>query len=190
MSIFDLCLEVEELLGQAREEELSSDKQEKLLVAIDALRFIFVKGLSYEFEDYRKSLDANAPPLVIAAFENFAEADAWLQAHPRPPLGAQVLANNEYYRVIYVRDTGLRKLLHNPGALTYYLEDLLREGSPAPVATFSSREEAEAWLNQQPEPPGHAFITIAGEYYLAVYHHAVKLRSLYPVPRGLLTNAP
>jgi len=190
MSIFDLCLEVEELLGQTREEEPSPDKQEKLLVAIDAIRFIFAKGLSYEFEDYRKSLDANAPPLVIATFKNLDEAAAWLQAHPRPPLGAQVLVNDEYYRVIYVRDTGLRKLLHNPGALAHYLEELLREGPPAPVATFSSREEAEAWLNNQPEPPGHAFIMIADEYYLAVYHRAVAARSLYPVPRSLLTNAP
>jgi hypothetical protein len=189
MSILDLCLEVEELLGQAREEEPSANKREKLLVAIDAIQFIFAKGLSYDFEDYRKSLDANAPPLVIAAFKNLEEAEVWLQEQPRPPLGAQVLVTHEYYRVIYVRNTGLRKLLHNPGALTHYLEELTREGPPTPVATFSTRQEAEAWLHHQPEPPGHAFITIAGEDYVAVYHQAVKLRALYPVARSLPQNA-
>ncbi|HEX8704919.1 MAG TPA: head protein, partial [Myxococcaceae bacterium] len=148
-------------------------------------QFIFASGLSSDFEDYRKGLDANAPPLAIAAFKTLAEADSWLKAHPKPPLGAQVLVASEYYRVIYVRDTGLRKLLHNPGALTHYLEDMTRDGLPAPVKAFSHREEAESWLDSQPEPPGYAFITIAGEHYLAVYHHAVNLRTLYPVARNL-----
>lgn len=183
MSIVDLCLEVEELLGQIQEDDPSQEKKEKILVAIDALRFIFANGQSYDFEDYRKSLDANAPPFVIAAFRVFDEAESWLKEHPRPPLGAQVLVANEYYRVIYVRETNLRKLHPNPGALEHYLEDMTRDGLPAPLAIFNSREEAEAWLNSQPEPPGHAFIMIAGEYHLAVYHHRVKLRTIYPVAR-------
>jgi hypothetical protein len=183
MSIVDLCLEVEGLLGQIHEDEPSQEKKEKILVAIDALRFIFASGQSYDFEDYRKSLDANAPPLVIAAFKTLGEAESWLVEHPNPPLGAQVLVANEYYRIIYVRETNLRKLLPNPGALEHYLEDMVRDGLPALVATFKSREEAEAWLDNQPEPPGHAFIMIAGEYYLAVYHHRIKLRAIYPAAR-------
>jgi hypothetical protein len=185
MSIVELCLDVEGLLGQLREEESSPEKKEKLLVAIDAIRFIAASGQSYDFEDYRKSLDANAPPLVIAAFKTLDEAQAWLTTSPKPPLGAQVLVANAYYRVIYVRETQLRKLLPNPGALEHYLEEMTREGLPPPVMTFSRREEAEAWLDSQPEPPGHAFILIAGEYYLAVYHHRINLRTLYPVAKAL-----
>jgi hypothetical protein len=183
MSIVDHCLEVEGLLGQLQEDEPSQEKKEKILVAIDALRFIFASGQSYDFEDYRKSLDANAPPLVIAAFRTLGEAESWLAAHPNPPLGAQVLVANEYYRVIYVRETNLRKLNPNPGALEHYLEDMVRDGLPAPVATFKSRGEADAWLDAQPELPGHAFIMIAGEYHLTVYHHRIKLRTIYPVAR-------
>ncbi|WP_224249548.1 head protein [Hyalangium gracile] len=190
MSIVNLCLDVEGLLGQLREDEVSPEKKEKLLVAIDAIRFIAASGQSYDFEDYRKSLDANAPPLVIAAFKTLDEADAWLKTHPRPPLGAQVLVGNEYHRVIYVRETGVRKLLPNSGALEHYLEDMTREGLPAPVAAFSSQTDAEAWLDSQPELPGHAFILIAGEYHLAVYHYRLNLRAIYPVARRAQGSAP
>jgi len=190
MSIVELCLDVEELLGQLREDEPSPEKKEKLLVAIDAIRFISSSGQPYDFEDYRKSLDANAPPLVIGSFKTLEEAESWLREQPRPPLGAQVLVANEYYRVIYVRETQLRKLLPNPGALDHYLEDMTRDGLPAPVATFSSRAEAEAWLDRQPEPPGHAFIMIAGEYHLAAYHQRVNVRAIYPVVRRLQVKTP
>jgi hypothetical protein len=183
MSIVDLCLEVEGLLGQLHEDESSQDRKEKILVAIDALRFIYASGQSYEFEDYRKNLDANGPPFVIAAFKTLGEAESWLKDHPKPPLGAQVLVANEYYRVIYVRETNLRKLNPNPTALAHYLEDMAHQGLPAPVATFNSREEAEDWLDKQPEPPSHAFIMIAGEHHLAVYHRSVRLRTIHPVTR-------
>lgn len=129
MSIINLCLEVEGLLGQLREDEPSPEKKEKILVAIDALRFIFSSGQSYDFEDYRKNLDANGPPLVIAAFKTLGEAESWLKEHPSPPVGAQVLVANEYYRVMFVRETHLRKLLPNPGALEHYHEDMTR-GTP------------------------------------------------------------
>jgi len=190
MSIVELCLEVEGLLGQLREDDPSPERKEKLLVAIDAIRFISASGQSYDFEDYRKSLDTNAPPLVIAAFKTLDEAESWLEEHPSPPLGAQVLIADEYYRVVYVRETNLRKLRPNPGALEYYLEDMTRDGLPAPVATFNHREEAVAWLNSKPQPPSHAFIMVAGDYHLAVYHYKINLRTLYPIARNLQRNAP
>lgn len=187
MSIVELCLDVEGLLGELSEDVSSPENKEKLLVAIDAIRFIATSGQSYDFEDYRKSLDANAPPLVVAAFKTLDEAQSWLTTTPKPPLGAQVLVGNTYYRVFYARETQLRKLLPNPGALEHYLEEMTREGLPPPVMTFSRREEADAWLDSQPVPPSQAFILIAGEYYLAAYHHRINLRTLYPVaqaPRG------
>jgi hypothetical protein len=189
MSIVELCLDVEGLLGQLREGEASPEKKAKLLVAMDAIRFIAASGQSYDFEDYRKSLDANAPPLVIAAFKTLEEAEAWLKMHPKPPLGAQVLVANAYYRVIFVREPQLRTLLPNPSALEHYLQEMTREGLPAPVMTFNNREEAEGWLHSQAEPPGQVFILIAGEYYLAAYHHRVNRRVLYPIARSAQTGA-
>lgn len=152
------------------------------MVAIDAFRFMAATGQDDDFEDYRKSLDANAPPLVMATFSTREEAEAWLKNHPNPPRSANVLIAGEYCRVVYSRKTNLRRLLSVP-TLEYYLEEMTRAGLPAPVASFNTHEEAEVWLNTQPEPPRQAFITIAGEYFLAVYHYRVNLRALYPVSR-------
>ena len=33
----------------------------------------------------------------------------------------------------------------------------------------------------QPEPPQQVFIQVAGEPYLAAYHHRINLRVLYPL---------
>jgi hypothetical protein len=58
---------------------------------------------------------------------------------------------------------------------------MIQDGLPAPVAIFNTLEEANTWLQVQPEPPRQVFLTVAGEYYLAVYHYKVKLRALYPI---------
>jgi hypothetical protein len=58
---------------------------------------------------------------VVAAFETLGEAESWLKGRPHPPLGAQVLAANAYYRVIYVRENNVRKLLPNPSALEHII---------------------------------------------------------------------
>ncbi|MBN1203729.1 MAG: head protein [Myxococcaceae bacterium] len=173
-------LDAQELLGQLWEKTPSPEEKEKLRMAADALRFIASTGQSYDFEDYRKSLDANAPPLVSASFHTREEADAWLNAHPRPPDQAYVLIAGEYHIVMYLPERNHRRLLRHP-ALEFYLEEMTRGGLPAPVASFQTREEAEAWLALQPEPPRQVFITIAGEYYLVVYHHRINLRAIYPV---------
>jgi hypothetical protein len=181
MNIVDLCLDVEGFLGRHREDSLSPEEQTKFLVAIDAIRFIAASGQQGDFEDYRKSLDDNEPPLVIAAFTTRAEAESWLREHPNPPLSARVLVSGEYYWVISTRDVPFRKLRPSPDTLAHYLAEMVRDGLPAPVATFTTREEAEAWLHAQPEPPRQVFIQIAGESYLAAYHHRIHLRALYPV---------
>jgi hypothetical protein len=54
-------------------------------------------------------------------------------------------------------------------------------GPPPAAATFDTREEADAWLKNQPEPPVQAFIRIAGIDYLAVYHRNVNHRAIYPI---------
>jgi hypothetical protein len=175
-----LSLDAQELLGHLWAKAPSLEEKEKLRMAADALRFIASTGQSHDFEDYRQSLDANAPPLVIASFKAREEADAWLSAHPRPPDQAYVLIGGAYHIVMYGPERHHRKLLRHP-ALEFYLEEMTRGGLPSPVASFQTREEAERWLALQPEPPRQVFITIAGESYLAVYHHRIHLRALYPV---------
>lgn len=94
-----------------------------------------------------------------------------------------VLISGEYYYVMHLPEINQRRLLPHP-TLEFYLADMLSEGLPAPVATFNTREEAEAWVQKQPEPPRQVFIQIAGEYHLVAYHHRVNLRAIYPISRA------
>jgi hypothetical protein len=86
----------------------------------------------------------------------------------------------EYHVIMYIPEIKHRRLISHP-VLEFYLSDMIRDGLPAPVATFNTHEEANTWLNNQPEPPRQVFILIAGEYHLVVYHHRVNLRAIYPV---------
>lgn len=176
-------LDTQELLGRLREETASPEEKERLLMAIDALLFISAMGLDRDFEAYREDLEVNGPPLAIAAFDTREEADAWLKHHSRPPNHAYVLIAREYYIVMYIPERNHRRLVPHP-TIEFYLEELIRDGLPAPVATFATLAEAEAWLHAQPEPPRQVFIQVGGEHYLAAYHHRVHLRALYPVSRA------
>lgn len=176
----DPWLELQGFLGQLWEDSPSAEEKQKLMGALDAIRFLAATGQDYDFEDYRKSLDSNAPPLVIASFGSYEEAEAWLKNHPNPPRTAQVLIAGEYHRVVCSRENDLRRLLR-ASTLEYYLEEMKRDGLPAPVASFKTREEADAWLNSSSEPPQQVVVTIAGEPFLAVYHYRVNLRALYPL---------
>lgn len=180
MRMGELMLETLELLGRLREGTPSTEEKERFLLAFEALRFISATGQIYGFEEYRKDCAVKGPPLVIATFNTRAEADAWLKNHPEPPHHANVLIGGEYFLTAYIPELNHRALLHDP-VLEYYLEEMIHEGLPAPIASFNTVEEANAWLNSQPEPPRQVFITVSGAYSLAVYHYKVNLRALYPI---------
>jgi hypothetical protein len=180
MTIVELLLRTQSLLGKCSEETSSTDEKKRFLVAIDALDFIMKIGRAHGLEEYRKDCAVNGPPLVIAAFNTREEAEAWMKNHPDPPDQANILIAGEYFLAAYFPDDNHRAILQNP-VLEFYLEEMIHGGLPAPVATFTTYEDANTWLYSQPEPPRQVFITIAGEYYLAVYHYKVNLRALYPI---------
>jgi hypothetical protein len=180
MSIQDRMVDALALLGRLGEGAQSPEDKERLGLAFDAIRFISNLGQSYNFEKYCDYGAANGPPLVIASFDTREEAEVWMKNHPDPPHHANVLIAGEYFLTAYIPENNHRALLHDP-ALEYYLEDMIHSGLPAPMATFATHEEATTWLRNQPEPPRQVFITIAGEYYLAVYHYKVNIRALYPI---------
>ncbi|SEU31326.1 head protein [Stigmatella erecta] len=180
MKLGELSLETQELLGQHREAAHSAEEKERFLVAMDALKFIAATGQSQDFEDYRKSLDTHAPPLVLAAFGTREEAEAWLNGHAKPPHLAYVLIAGAYHVVMHVPDLNHRRLISHP-VLEFYLAEMIREGIPAPMATFHTQEEARTWLEHQSEPPRQVFIHIGGEPHLVAYHHRIGLRAMYPL---------
>lgn len=170
-----------DFFAKARDEEADSAKEKELIqVLLDTLRFISATGQHRALGEYLEHLEANAPPYAIASFDTREAAEAWLRNHPHPPGSANVLIANDYHDVFYDRETNTRRLFHNRD-IEYYLGELAHEEPFAATASFASHEEAEAWLKAQPEPARWAWVSIAGEPYLAVYHPNIGHRALYPL---------
>ncbi|HYO57570.1 head protein [Archangium sp.] len=179
MTILDRIIEAQELLGKNRENSQSPEEKELFLLASDALWFIWANGQSDELEGYRKDVEAKAPERVIASFKTRDEADAWLKDNPNPPNLTLVLIADEYHVVIYSRERNRRVLVPDP-ALEHHIEEMTRSGLPPAVATFDTRDEADAWFNSQAEPPAQTVIQIGGEHYLAVYYRNINHRAMFP----------
>lgn len=180
LSAHELPLRVMDLLGRIRTGTSSTEDQELLAIAIDAMLFITSTGQRYAFIDYLKQSDSEALPPVEASFDTRDEAEAWLKNHPEPPDGVHVLVADEYHHVIYSREKSLRRLIRAP-ILEHHLESVTNKGLLAPVAVFNTREEASAWLEHQAGSPPQAVIQIEGQSYLAVYHRSARHLALYPV---------
>ncbi len=179
MAIGDQINDAVDLLGRIHEKTQSPEEQALLHAAADALRFVWAMGLTYEFVDYRESLESESPAPVVAAFKTREDADSWLANNTRPPAMAYVLIAGEYHVVAYRRESDWRTFLPHP-TLEFYLEEMRREGLPPVVATFNTRDEADAWFNSQAQPPAQSVIQIGGEHYLAVYYRNIHHRALFP----------
>jgi hypothetical protein len=62
-----------------------------------------------------------------------------------------------------------------------YRESIKDDAPPLVIATFDTKEHAEAWLKSHPNPPGGAKVLIDGEYHHVFCDDALKHRHL---PRG------
>lgn len=167
------------LLGLIHEKTESAEEKELLLTAADALQFIETTGQQYEFNDYRQDLRTEGPEMVLASFATREEAEVWLKNHPKPPRRAAVLIADEYHSIYSWRDTNDRKINYSP-TLEFYLEEMMKDGLPPPVATFNTREEARAWFYSLPERPSQAVIQLGGEPYLAAYHRNIDHLAFHP----------
>ncbi|WNG17111.1 hypothetical protein [Cystobacter fuscus] len=158
----------------------AADEQPAIQVILDALRFISSTRQHEAFAHFLEHLEANAPPYVMAAFDTWDEAEAWLQKHPSPPLFAEVLIGNKPHDVVYDRETNFRRLPWNR-RLHRYLAWLEEFDPPEAEASFSTLEEAEAWLMRQAHPAKRTWVKVAGEFYLAVYYSNINHRALFPM---------
>jgi hypothetical protein len=189
MSTRKLISRAMEFLEELGSNASAQEKQEVLDVLFDALLFIESTGQLYAFEDYRKHLVSDDPPGVLAAFGSREEAETWLKEHPEPPSSAYVLIADQYHLLVYNRELQHRHVFPHP-VLEYFLGERVREGLPPPVASFATREEAEAWFKSVAAPPTQAVILIAGEPHLAVHHSNIRHRSIYPFSMAVEGEAP
>ena len=172
--------EAEGLMVRIRGELHSPEERELASVVIDALDFIASTGQHTAFEAFRRDALAARPPHVAASFRTREEAEAWLDNQSDPPAQGQILVAGEYYQFYYFRELS-RRGLRPQFTLEMLIRQLMEEGPPATVASFASHEEAEHWLAKQIAPPTHAFILIAGEYHLAVFHENIHHRAIHPI---------
>jgi hypothetical protein len=163
-----------------RDETDSADEKELIQVILDTLLFISSTGQHSAFSEYLEHVEAGAPPYAIASFDTKEEAEAWLRNQPIPPVSANVLIANNYHDVLHDRETNTLRLPRNHD-LEYYLAELKQEEPLVATASFDSLEEAQAWLRAQPKPARWAWVSIAGEFYLAAYHPNINHRALYPL---------
>ncbi|WP_052517569.1 hypothetical protein [Archangium violaceum] len=178
MTIFDRMLEAQEFLGKNREHAQSPEEKELFLLAIDALWFVWRNGQSYEFERYRSD-ECKSPPWVIASFNTRDDAEVWIRERPQSPDLALLLIADEYHVVLSSRD-GERRALVPDLAIAIHIEEMTRNGLPPAVATFNTRDEAEAWWGAQAEHPAQAVIQIGSERYLAAFYANIQHRALFP----------
>jgi len=179
VTIFDQLMEAQELLGKNRENARTPEEKQLLLLAIDALWFVWRNGQSYEFESYRKDVESKAPDRVIAAFNTHDEAAAWLRSKPKPPDLALVLIEDEYHVVMSSRDGQRCSLVPHP-ALEHHIDEMTRDGIPPVVATFNTHDEANAWFRSQNHPPAQTVIQIGRERHLAVFYENINHRAIFP----------
>jgi hypothetical protein len=161
------------------DDPLAAKEQAQIQFILNALQFISSTRQHEAFADFIEYVEADAPPWVVASFETQKEADAWLKSHPSPPL-AHILIGGSYHDVAYDRETDFRRLPRNRH-LHRYLAWLKRVEPPVAHASFATREEAEAWLARQPSPARRTWVSIAGEFYLAVYYPNIHHRALFPL---------
>jgi hypothetical protein len=179
--------ELRAILSQAKgffrellETPAGSGEAVPIQLILDVLRFITSTRQHDALGDFLEHVEAKAPPFVVAVFETHAEAQNWLANHPDPPAFANILIAGRYHDVVYERETNFRRLPWNRH-LERYLAWLQRVEPPVATASFAKREEAEAWLANQPHPARRSWVTISGELYLAAYHPNIGHRALYPL---------
>jgi hypothetical protein len=63
-----------------------------------------------------------------------------------------------------------------------YRQELRTEGPEMVLASFATREEAEAWLKNHPKPPRTAAVLIADEYHSVYYWRDINLRKINSSP--------
>jgi hypothetical protein len=163
-----------------RDESESPEEAAQSQAILDAIQYIESTGQQGAFAAFQEHVEANAPPFVVASFDKREDAEAWLEKHPHPPDPANVLIANEYHDVVHERETNIRRLPRNR-ALEWYLSELEQKEHPVAVASFETREEADAWLRAQAEPARRAWVLVGGELHLAVYYPNIQHRALYPL---------
>jgi hypothetical protein len=171
-----------ELLLTALDKIPEPEQKQHVLLLISLLNFIADTGQLDAVEDFFIH-QLEYAPVAIAHFTNHEEAEAWLRGTAALPSPAYILIGDEYHQFWYRREDNTRGM-YRDYPIESELETLTARGIPPQAPSFATRADAEEWLMNHPANP-YAFVSIAGEYYFAVYHRRLQRHSLHHVASAL-----
>ena len=173
-----LGFEAPRLIGRYLTEQTAPEERELLLTARDAVLFISEFGQDYRFEDYRRNPDSSLSSSGgETSIKTLLGEAAGLMVRIRGELHSpeeKELASVLIDALNFIASTGQRT------AFEAFRRDALAARPPHVVASFRTREEAEAWLASHPEPPAQGHVLVAGEYYQFYYFRELNRRGLLP----------
>lgn len=169
------------LLG-VLDETVTPEQRQLALILIGIIDFMADTDQADDFEDYFRNRLEYAP-LAIASFTTRDEAWAWLEGLAEPPSPARILIGDEYHQLWNSREDGTRDISRDY-VLEPYLEALTARGLPPVMPSFETRPQAEEGLKHHPASP-FAFVSIAGEHYLAVCHKRLNRHTFHHVASTL-----
>ena len=151
----------------------SSEERKLLQVASGAVAFLSNTGQLYRFEDFRKGLQ----PGQVRSL-SFADVIRYLEkrraqvqsAEDKETLGAASEA------LVFIEYSGQHEGLED------YLDYWRSSTLPPVIATFETLEQANTWLEHQPDPPYKARVLIGNEYHAVLATREDREWPLVPIP--------
>lgn len=168
------------VIGKRWSQDQTPEQERILSLARDALDFIFATGQRYDFEDFFKRPDAPDARCLPCRGGN-AELSKRMDGTKRffekirdEPESAEEVAQSQAIlnAIQYIESTGQQ------GAFTAFLEHVDANAPPFVVASFDTRENAEAWLANHSHPPDPANVLIANQYHDVVHDRRTNIRRL------------
>lgn len=156
------------LIGNQQQAAESTGRKEDVAVwrrIWDIWNFTIITGQVYVFEDYLAGLDPMRTSSVSTALNTRTDAmcrqGVALLLRTLDELTDPV---RKQYALVLIDLLNFIAASDQHEAFESYLED--RHSLPPPaIAFFDTREEADAWLHNLPEPPSYGHVLIGDEYY-------------------------
>ena len=173
-----LLSDAQRVIGRRWSQGPRPEEARTLLLARDALDFIFATGQWYPFMDFREGReprDAHA-----SGEESTRESRALMRAMDffEKLLGAPEVDGDEVRIQLIIDVLRFISATGQLDALGDFIEQVEADAPPLVIASFATQAEAQAWLANHPSPPNFANVLIGGRYHDVVYERETNFRRL------------
>jgi len=172
--------EAQRVIGRHWREGQPPEEARSLGLARDTLDFISATGQWYPFEDFRVG-SASSGSFQAPGEEGSTSLRELLSRTERffGSLLTTLEAGEEAAPIQFILDAlQFISSTRQHEALGDFINHVESRAPPFVVASFETREEAEAWLEKHPSPPAFADILIGNGYHDVVYERETNFRRL------------